>query len=258
MSEYQVDKTRLGDFIAGERKRLGLTQKELAGRLYVSDKAVSKWERGLSIPDVGLLIPLADTLGVTVTELLEGRRIQSAAGMEMGEVEQVVKKALALTETAPKESRQQKRRNRLIWAGCMTAGVLELLALYGLGLRIGESVWVESLLALVFGCWVWMGGIKERLPAYYDQDRISFYSDGIFKMSMPGMAFNNRNWPHIVRALRTWTALGALLPPVASAVGWRLLGESWRWWEHFLFLGLFLGGLVLPVYCLGRRYEKER
>jgi len=94
MAEYQVDKARLGEFVAEERKRLGLTQRELAGRLYVSDKAVSKWERGLSVPDVGLLIPLADTLGVTVTELLEGRRIRPAAGMEMVEVEQVVKKAL--------------------------------------------------------------------------------------------------------------------------------------------------------------------
>lgn len=255
MAEYQVDKARLGEFIAEERKRLGLTQRELAGRLYVSDKAVSKWERGLSVPDVGLLIPLADTLGVTVTELLEGRRIRPAAGMEMGEVEQVVKKALAFTEEVPEEARQGKRRRRLIWAGCVAAVALELLAFYWLGWRIGEPVWVLTSLALMFGCWAWLG-IKERLPYYYDQDRISFYSDGIFKLSMPGLAFNNRNWPHIVRALRVWTVAAALLPPVMSAAGWRVFGESWVRWENFLFLGLFLGGLFLPVYLLGRRYEK--
>ena len=47
-----------------------MTQKELAACLYVSDKAVSKWERGLSVPDISLLVPLAEQLNVTVAELL--------------------------------------------------------------------------------------------------------------------------------------------------------------------------------------------
>ncbi len=52
-----VNKERLGDFIGSERKNLGLTQRDLAARLHVTDKAVSKWERGLSYPDVTLLEP---------------------------------------------------------------------------------------------------------------------------------------------------------------------------------------------------------
>ncbi len=51
-----------------------LTQKDLAEKLYVSDKTVSKWERGLSMPNVVLLIPIADILDVTVTELLRGEK----------------------------------------------------------------------------------------------------------------------------------------------------------------------------------------
>ena len=101
--ETSINKARFGAFVAEERKRLGLTQKELAERLYLSDKAISKWERGLSLPDVALLIPLAETLGVTVTELLEGRRIQPGAGMEMGEVEQLVKRTLSLSGETPEE-----------------------------------------------------------------------------------------------------------------------------------------------------------
>ena len=54
-----MDKGRIGGFIAENRKRQGLTQRELAQKLHVTDKAVSKWERGLSYPDVTLLQPLA-------------------------------------------------------------------------------------------------------------------------------------------------------------------------------------------------------
>lgn len=46
--ETSINKARFGAFVAEERKRLGLTQKELAERLYLSDKAISKWERGVS------------------------------------------------------------------------------------------------------------------------------------------------------------------------------------------------------------------
>ena len=73
MSEHcEIDKEKFGAFLARLRKEKGLTQKELAERLFVSDKAVSKWERSLSLPDVALLLPLADCLWVNVTELLRG------------------------------------------------------------------------------------------------------------------------------------------------------------------------------------------
>ena len=65
-----MTKERLGEFIAQQRKARELTQRELAERLHVTDKAVSKWERGLSYPDVTLLEPLAEALGLEVGELL--------------------------------------------------------------------------------------------------------------------------------------------------------------------------------------------
>ena len=61
-----------GMFIAQLRKQRGMTQQELAAQLGVTDKAVSKWETGKGLPDVGLLIPLGDALGVSVNELLHG------------------------------------------------------------------------------------------------------------------------------------------------------------------------------------------
>ena len=58
-----LDKQQLGAFIAENRKRQGLTQQQLAQILHITDKAVSKWERGLSYPDVTLLQPLAAAFG---------------------------------------------------------------------------------------------------------------------------------------------------------------------------------------------------
>lgn len=61
-----MDTRKTGQLIAARRKELGLTQKQLAGQLNVSDRAVSKWERGAGFPDIALLEPLADVLGRTV------------------------------------------------------------------------------------------------------------------------------------------------------------------------------------------------
>ena len=70
-----MDPTRTGEWIAARRKEKNLTQRELAARLGVTDKAVSRWETGKGYPDVSLLPALADELGCSVNELLSGRRL---------------------------------------------------------------------------------------------------------------------------------------------------------------------------------------
>ena len=70
-----MDRYVTGETVKSLREKLGLTQAELAGRLSVSDKTVSKWETGKGYPDITLLEPLAGALGVTVTELLSGEVI---------------------------------------------------------------------------------------------------------------------------------------------------------------------------------------
>ena len=69
-----MDKTRTGSLIAEVRMEKNLTQRELAEALHVSDRAVSKWERGAGFPDVSILEPLADALGLSVLDLLRGER----------------------------------------------------------------------------------------------------------------------------------------------------------------------------------------
>ncbi len=77
-----MDAKKTGALIAERRKALGLTQKELAGRLIVSDKAVSKWETGAGYPEVTMLPLLAETLGITVDELLAGELRADASAPE--------------------------------------------------------------------------------------------------------------------------------------------------------------------------------
>ena len=67
-----MDPKRTGKFISDKRKKQGLSQKELAEKLNITDKAVSKWERGLSFPDITMLIPLSEILDITLYDLLTG------------------------------------------------------------------------------------------------------------------------------------------------------------------------------------------
>lgn len=68
-----MDNRIIGKFIKKKRKEIGLTQIELGDKLGVSDKAISKWKTGNSLPDIGILKSLSDILGISISELLNGR-----------------------------------------------------------------------------------------------------------------------------------------------------------------------------------------
>ncbi|MHB8128386.1 MAG: helix-turn-helix domain-containing protein [Mobilitalea sp.] len=74
-----MDNKKIGDFITSLRKNKNMTQRDLADQLGVTDKAVSKWERGAGYPDIAMLKPLADALGTSVNELLEGEASKDAS-----------------------------------------------------------------------------------------------------------------------------------------------------------------------------------
>lgn len=109
---YELDKAAFGSFLAQLRREKGMTQRELAADLYVSDKAVSKWERGLSVPDISLLVPLAEILNVTVAELLQGRRVEEEQRFTREETEELIRKALTFSAEPP-ERRQARTRKFL-------------------------------------------------------------------------------------------------------------------------------------------------
>ena len=73
-----MDSNKMGAFIAQVRKERGLTQLELAQKINVTDKAVSKWKRGVGFPDIKIIEALAEALGVSVSELMNGERMENA------------------------------------------------------------------------------------------------------------------------------------------------------------------------------------
>lgn len=94
-----MNNEKTGKFIATLRKENQMTQKELADKMHITDKAVSKWERGLSYPDITLLSTLADVLGVSTSELLKGEKSEVSQ-----EVETTVDNALIYAEKAVKST----------------------------------------------------------------------------------------------------------------------------------------------------------
>ena len=73
-----IDQIKIGKFIAAKRKEKTLTQAEVAESLGITDRAVSKWERGLALPDASIMLNLCSILGISITELLTGEETMEA------------------------------------------------------------------------------------------------------------------------------------------------------------------------------------
>ncbi len=73
-----MNQQKIGEFIAQKRKEKGLTQMELAEILLISNKTISKWECGNGLPEVSLMLPLCNALGISVNELLSGEELKSS------------------------------------------------------------------------------------------------------------------------------------------------------------------------------------
>ena len=73
-----MDARTFGNYLSRMRKAQGMTQAELAEQLHVTDKAVSRWERGIGLPDINTLEPLADALGLTLADLMHCRAPEEA------------------------------------------------------------------------------------------------------------------------------------------------------------------------------------
>jgi transcriptional regulator with XRE-family HTH domain len=89
-------KKTLGMMIAELRKQKGMTQLELADKMGVTDKAVSKWERDLSCPDIASIPNLAEILGVSVEELMQNKKTTEQPANKVAEILEVAPKGVAL------------------------------------------------------------------------------------------------------------------------------------------------------------------
>jgi len=253
----QIDKEKVGRFIAARRKEKGMTQKELAEKLFLSNKAVSKWERGLSLPDVAVLQSLSEVLGVSLSELLRGEKLEENGQLTPERMEELVAEAMELSAQQKAERKAAGKRWKLAFAVCAAVGVAEFVALCAAGFTIHalqESVLLMLGFGLGFGGWACFLA-KEELPVYYDQNRIGFYAQGGFRMNLPGVRFNNSNWPHILNTVRLWFLGGMVLYPLLWGGAVSILPDSMRRGVTIVLTLIFCLGFLVAATVVGKRYE---
>ena len=144
-----MDATKIGTFIAAERRAKGWTQRQLADKLQLTDKAVSRWETGKGLPDVSFLLPLAAALVVSVGELLAGESQPQPPAVQAAETRTAEQLASYTRELGPQ---LRRRRACTVLAGLLLFAAA-FLSLQFLRLLMGgagiHSLSVTSLLLLV-------------------------------------------------------------------------------------------------------------
>ncbi len=144
-----MDQQRIGTFISECRKEKGLTQAQLAELLGVSDKSVSRWENGKTMPDMSLYEPLCKELDVNVSELLYAKKMMDSEKIEQGE-----KTALGIFKT----------KSSLETFGIFT----EILIVVGIIITITltkvlADTTPQMIITMICGCFVWGFGLVLRV-----------------------------------------------------------------------------------------------
>lgn len=131
-----MDIEKIGQFIKELRKEKSLTQKEVAERLNVSEKTISKWETGKGFPDICFMLPLCKLFGISTNELLSGERLNERQYVEKAE-ENIA--ALVSDRTSP-------RTKAIVSAISCTLSILSSLALIIISAYCIDEIWLCLLL----------------------------------------------------------------------------------------------------------------
>ena len=146
-----MDQLKTGKFIADCRKRKNLTQMQLAEKLGITDKAVSKWERGVAMPDTSIMLELCDILSISVNELLSGEKI---------DMENNNQKTEQLLLDMAKEL---EKKNKTIWTSMWVIMIASMTALFAgifvAAFLIPEGIW--QLITILGSCVVFL------IPCFY-------------------------------------------------------------------------------------------
>lgn len=158
-----MDQIKIGKFIASCRKERGMTQANLAEKLRISDRAISKWETGKSMPDSGIMLELCDLLKINVNELLSGERIMTEAYDKRAE-----ENLLAMKQEVEEKNRQMLRMEYWLSYPALIAG----LAMVLVAAFIEMPVWLQILLTgfalvIIFTVALIAVGI-EQTAGYYE------------------------------------------------------------------------------------------
>ena len=137
-----MDQIKIGRFIAERRKKAGLTQLQLAEKLGITDKAISKWERGLTMPDTSIMLELCDIISISVNELLCGEKLDMENNDQKNEQ--------LLLDMA----KELEKKNKTIWTSMWTIMGVSIIALisgiFVVSFFIPEGMW--QLIAILGLC----------------------------------------------------------------------------------------------------------
>lgn len=168
-----MDQIKIGKFIAERRKSKKLTQKQLAEKLSISDKTISKWESGNGLPEVSLMMPLCEELEISVNELLSGEKLDE---------KQYYKKAEENMMELMREKQENKKKIIIsiisMFMGLSTLVVCVMLAAYLTGL----DTYIKGLL-IFFGIVIFVLGCG--IAVFLDMDSGAFQCTKCGKKFVP-------------------------------------------------------------------------
>ncbi len=146
-----MDQIKIGRFIAERRKKANLTQMQLAEKLGITDKAISKWERGMAMPDSSIMLELCGILGISVNELLSGEKTNMENNNQKNEQ--------LLLDMA----KELERKNKTIWTAMWIIMSVSMTALFACifisAFLIPEGVW--QIVSILGACILFL------IPCFY-------------------------------------------------------------------------------------------
>ena len=161
-----IDQIKIGKFIAECRKKNNLTQMQLAEKLGITDRAISKWENGKAMPDSGIMLDLCNELKISVNELLSGEVIK---------MDNYNKKAEEnLLEMKKQKEEADKRMLKMEWVVGLTASVTFLILIF-VASFIDMADWLRIIL-IVIGLIIFFAGAHsalriEQTAGYYECEK---------------------------------------------------------------------------------------
>lgn len=144
-----MNQIQIGKFIADRRKKFNMTQSELAEKIGITNRAVSKWETGKSIPDVSIMLELCEILDISVNELLCGKQLN-----EKEEKKEAEENTLTMLMAKGELENFRILTEILIFAGIIIATTLTSI--------LAVTV-IQKIITLVTGCFVWGYGLWMRI-----------------------------------------------------------------------------------------------
>lgn len=217
-----MDPKKFGTFLQTRRRELGLTQSQLGETLGVTDKAISRWERGVGFPDISLLEPLADALDLSVTELMRSERLEQETIPA-----QTADEAVIQTVDLAQEQSRNRFRSRLLTL-CLIPAVLL------------ADLFLSAVLDRYLDCPQWLRVLTVAVVSW----GALFGMLGIrFVASRRYETHTSRRFPALFWITTGLTCLGLTVVGIAVTVP----GEKPEWFSLLVFLSAALS-LSSPFY----------